>query len=385
MTSNRLLVIDDEPANSATIGRIARGCGYDVIITTDVDDCRSRIMSWKPTVIVLDLAMPEMDGIQLMEWLAKHECQAQILIVSGKGPEMLQQAEASGRTLGLNMTGSLPKPLRLETLRAVFSEIYDAAGLLSILDISKALTNQEILLMYQPQVELRSGAVVGFEALARWNHPQRGSIPPDTFIPMMEVDEIVNDFTTQIVKMALADMCLWEGADAFNVAINVSAVNCGSMVMPDIVQAQCASKDIACQRITIEVTETAAMAEACHVSACLERLHRLGIQLSIDDFGTGYSSLVKLHQLPFSEVKIDKSFVLDCVSNPQSSVLVQAMIDLAHKMKKRVVAEGVENRETMQQLREWGCDIAQGYFISRPMLPRDVLPWLQQYDSGRSA
>ena len=121
------------------------------------------------------------------------------------------------------------------------------------------------------------------------------------------------------------------------------------------------------------------MTEAGQVDACLARLHELGAQASIDDFGTGYSSLVKLNQLPFSELKIDRSFITDSDSNLQNGILVRAMIDLAHNLNKKVVAEGVESLETLHCLREWGCDFAQGYFIGTPMPPDEVIPWRRQY------
>lgn len=381
MASNRLLVIDDDPASSAIIGRIARGCGYDTIITTDTDDFRSRVLSWEPAVIVLDLSMPEMDGDQVMAWLAEQGCKAHILIVSGLELARMQEAEATGRSLGLTMAGVLQKSVHLEKIRDVFREIYDAAGVLSIEDISKALINREIRLVYQPQIDLKSGAVVGFEALARWNHPKRGPVPPATFIPLLEANEIMNDFTSQIVGMALDDMRLWNGATGVRVSINASMGNSGCTEIDEMVRSQCIDKGIDIQRITIEITERAAMTEASQVDACLARLHELGAQASIDDFGTGYSSLVKLHQLPFSELKIDRSFITDSDSNLQNGILARAMIDLAHNLNKKVVAEGVESLETLHCLREWGCDFAQGYFIGRPMPPDEVIPWLRQYAS----
>lgn len=383
MTSNRLLVIDDEPMSSAAIGRIARGSGFDAIITTDIDDFRTRVLSWNPTVLVLDLSMPEMDGSEVMIWLAKQGCKAQILIVSGHELEQLREAEATGRALGLNMAGVLQKPLRVDTLRSVFRRIYDAAGMLSAQDISNALTNREIRLVYQPQIDLKGRNVVGFEALARWDHPTRGPVSPVTFIPMMETHEVMNDFTCQIMQLALEDMRLWNGAMEARVAVNVSAANCGSVGIDEMLRTQCIEKGIDIRRITIEITETAAMAEESQIGACLGRLHDYGVQLSIDDFGTGYSSLLKLHQLPFTEIKIDRSFIKDCVINPQSTVLVQAMIDLAHNLHTKVVAEGVETKETMERLREWGCDMAQGYFIGKPMPPNEVIPWLRQQADHR--
>jgi EAL domain-containing protein (putative c-di-GMP-specific phosphodiesterase class I) len=379
VVSNRLLVIDDDPGSSAIIGRIARGCGYDAIITTDTDDFLSRVLSWEPSVIVLDLSMPEMDGDQLMAWLAKQGCKAHILIVSGLELARMQEAEATGRSLGLNMAGVLQKSLHVEKIRDILREIYDAAGVLSIEDISEALINREIRLVYQPQIDLKNGAVVGFEALARWNHPKRGPIPPATFIPLLEANEIMNEFTSQILGMALDDMRLWNGATAARVSINASTANCGCEGIDEMVRSQCIDKGIDIQRITIEITERAAMTEAGQVDACLARLHELGAQASIDDFGTGYSSLVKLNQLPFSELKIDRSFITDSDSNLQNGILVRAMIDLAHNLNKKVVAEGVESLETLHCLREWGCDFAQGYFIGRPMPPDEVILWLRQY------
>lgn len=384
VTSNRLLVVDDEPASSATIGRVARGCGFDTIITTDTEDFRSRIVAWKPTVIVTDLAMPEMDGLQLMAWLGKSGCKAQILIVSGQDMEVLRDAKAAGLALGLNIAGILQKPLRLEMLRTVFQEIYDSTGVLSVQEVSKALTNREFHLAYQPQVDLQNGNVVAFEALARWNHSKRGAIPPDAFIPLLESSDMMTDFTRQMVTMALDAMCILNCATDACIAMNVSAADFGSTGMDEMVREQCIARGFSINRITIEVTETAAMSAQGKVGECLERLHAFGAQLSIDDFGTGYSSLVKLHQLPFSELKIDKSFVQDCASNRESRILVRAMIDLAHSLRMKVVAEGVETKEVMERLREWGCDIAQGYFISRPMPLEGVRPWLERYASGTS-
>jgi EAL domain-containing protein (putative c-di-GMP-specific phosphodiesterase class I) len=323
--------------------------------------------------------MPEMNGVEVMEWLAQQGSQARILIVSGHSLDRLQEAESEGKSLGLNMAGVLQKPLRVEKLRAELRRIYDAAGLLSIQDISDALKNGEIRLAYQPQLNLKSGAIIGFEALARWNHPRRGSIAPDTFIPMLENSAVMHEFTSRILEIALTDMLGWKEAGNLSVAINVSAANCGSKGIDEMVRSQCAEKGIDIRRITVEITETAAMGGASEVSACLGRLHKYGAQLSVDDFGTGYSSLVKLHQLPVAELKIDRSFIQDCVSNLQKSVLVRAMIDLAHNLNKRVVAEGVEDKETLHWLRAWGCDAIQGYFIAKAMPPEEVEPWLKQF------
>jgi EAL domain-containing protein (putative c-di-GMP-specific phosphodiesterase class I) len=375
MASNRLLVIDDEPVSSATVGRIARGCGFDSIITTDVDDFRSRIMSWNPTVLVLDLAMPEMDGIELMHWLAQKNCEAHILIITGSDEAARKAAAELGKSLGLKMAGTMGKPLRVEKLRTVFKKVYSTADVLSVADCVDAMKEDQIRLVYQPLISLATGATIGFEALARWNHPTRGDISPSTFIPLLEGSEFINDFTFHIIGLALKDVETWGDNTSQRISLNLSGASCGAIY--DIVDAQCATGGVATDRIILEVTETAVMACDPHVIAGMANLHKLGVKLSIDDFGTGQSSLVKLSQLPFSELKIDKSFINACVDNRQSAILVRAMIELAHNLNMTVVAEGVETAAIMEKLREWECDQAQGYFISRPMPSNKVQPWLK--------
>ena len=382
MVSNRLLVIDDDAPSAALIGRIAQACGFDTIITTDADNFKARVLSWVPTVIVLDLSMPDMDGSQIMLWLAGQACAAQILIISGHDMDRLWEAQAAGSSVGLNMAGILQKPMRLDILRTVFREIYEDVRVLSVQDIREALENGEFRLAYQPQMNLASGSITGFEALARWDHPKRGQIPPSTFIPIIEGDEIMRPFTSRVLAMALHDMRNWNGVPDYRMAINVSGTSSGSIELDEMVRTLCFHSGIDIRRITIEVTETAAMTESDRFGATLSRLHDLGAQLSIDDFGTGYSSLVKLHRLPFTEVKIDRSFVTDCASNTDSRIMVRAMIDLAHNLNKTVVAEGVETLDTLHSLREWRCDVAQGYFIGWPMFPEKVGPWLQQHASS---
>ncbi len=379
MTSNRLLVIDDEPSICAAIGRIARQSGYDVISTTDTDDCRDRIISWNPSVIVLDLSMPEMNGIELLAWLAEHHSHGCVFIFSGGDPIRLREAETMGLSFGLKIAGSLPKPIPVATLRHSLEDIYDSAGILSAHDIRQALEKDEISLVYQPQIDLIDGSLFGFEALARWNHPRHGLLPPDRFIGIVEASHIVDRFTERVLEMALAEAARWHVIPDSRIAINVSAASCASKKLPNTVQKLCSRNAISSRRVTLEVTETAAMTDPLRTGDCLRHLQAVGVDLSIDDFGTAYSSLSKLQQLPFVEIKIDKSFVSNCLTEPKSGVLVRSMIELAHSLGKRAVAEGIEDAGTLNRLREWGCDIGQGYYIGKPMSPREITVWLQQH------
>jgi EAL domain-containing protein (putative c-di-GMP-specific phosphodiesterase class I) len=226
---------------------------------------------------------------------------------------------------------------------------------------------------------MRSGLVIGFEALARWDHRMYGSISPDIFIPDLEANEIMDDFTSHIVELAIEDLHTWNNNGNSRLSINVSAANFGAMEIDEIVREHCSNRNTDIQRLTIEVTESAAVANTVQVITCLDRLQKLGVQVSIDDFGTGYSSLTKLNAIPCSELKIDKSFIENCASDYQSGVLVRSMIDLGHNLQKRIVAEGVENEQTLRQLDAWNCDIAQGFLISKSIRPMDVRQWMDQY------
>jgi len=375
MPSNRLLIIDDEPNVAATIGKVARRCGYDTIITTESEDFLGRAHSWRPTVIVLDLSIPGMDGCELLVQLGKEACDAQILIISGHSRSEMEAAQRLGRMHGLTMAGTLQKPLRVDALRIVFETINNTAGIITRVDIQDALENNQFYVAYQPQINLQSMQMVGVEALARWIHPARGPVPPTTFIPLLEESGLIDEFTHKVVDITIPQLRLWrESGLELKLAINVSAKNFGSGNFDTYIDSRCAKYGIASDYITLELTESAAM-ERVGDSASLKRLAASGVSLSIDDFGTGYSSLVQLHRLPFSEIKIDRSFVLECMSDKECSVFVRAIIDLAHNLNMTSVAEGIESIEVMNHLANLGCDLAQGYAISRPLIAKELYQW----------
>jgi EAL domain-containing protein (putative c-di-GMP-specific phosphodiesterase class I) len=279
----------------------------------------------------------------------------------------------------------LQKPLRVAALRAAFRSIYDSSGALSTEDLNKGISNNEFRLEYQPQVDLKSGDVVGFEALARWDHPRMGAVSPARFIPVLETSDAIDEFTLHVIEKAVTDMRAWNGTIKARVAINLSAANFKNLDIHDIVRSKCNRRGVDINRITIEITESAAMAVSGTITKRLESLSALGAHVSIDDFGTGYSSIGSLHALPFSELKIDRSFVYDCVSDSDRGIVVQSMINLGHNLRKSVVAEGVETIDTMDRLRSWTCDIAQGFFISKPMPPESVEGWVESYSKNAAA
>ena len=213
----------------------------------------------------------------------------------------------------------------------------------------------------------------------RWDHPQRGLLLPDEFIPLAEHTGLIRPLTFFVLDEALHQLHLWQkiGID-LHMAINLSARHLQDEQLPGKIAASMQQWGIAAELLEFEITESAIMANPLRAMDTLTQLDAMGVGLSIDDFGTGYSSLVYLKQLPVDEIKIDKSFVIDMLENNEDMVIVRSTVDLAHNMGRRVVAEGVESEETLNTLIEMGCDMAQGYYISRPLTAAVLTRWLRE-------
>jgi diguanylate cyclase (GGDEF)-like protein len=233
---------------------------------------------------------------------------------------------------------------------------------------------------YQPKVDLRSGRVLGVEALARWSHPERGFISPDEFIPMAERTGLIADLTAHVLETALAQCADWraDGLD-LGVAVNLSPRVLHSAGFEKELVAVLARHAVPPAALTLEVTESSLMADVERTITLLQRLRGIGVHVSIDDLGTGYSSLAYLKRLPVDEIKLDKSFVLGMAHDPDDEAIVEAIVVVGHRLRMRVVAEGVEDEATYALLRGLGCDVAQGYFLSRPLPGAEILPWLGQW------
>lgn len=377
---DRLLVMDDEAEYAAFVRKVAEGCGYDAKTTDNPDEFNNLVKEWRPTHIVLDLAMPQADGVEVLRWLAGQACRARIMIMSGFDTRVLDAARRLGMERGLDIIGSLQKPIRAKDLRTLLEQSHSAEAEVTEETLEEALAAGEITPVYQPKVDLQSWQPVGFEALLRWQHGQRGPIPPDEFIPLAEANGQIDRLTEAVTARALVQVRQWHelGIDT-DLAINLSAHNLDDESLADRIELLCWATGANKERITFEVTETAAMADPVRGLDILTRLRIKGFRLSIDDFGTGYSSLVQLHRLPFSELKVDKSFVAECDRSPEARVIVKTMIDLAHNLGMSVVGEGVETEEIAQTLAELGCDIAQGYAIAKPMEAQHVPAWLSRW------
>jgi EAL domain-containing protein (putative c-di-GMP-specific phosphodiesterase class I) len=238
-----------------------------------------------------------------------------------------------------------------------------------------ALTNGEFELFYQPFVDLASGAIVGFEALLRWNHPQRGLVDPGQFIPLAEESGLIVPIGDWVLREALTEAATWP-AD-LTVAVNVSALQLrGGEILRQLIGAL-SSSGFDPARLELEITETVLIDNEAQTLRVLHRLRSLGVRIALDDFGTGYSSLNYLRSFPFDKIKIDRCFVTDLSDQSNdpgdSAAIVEAVLDLAGKLNMATIAEGVEDQSQLERLRAQGCQQVQGYLTGRPM-PADVLP-----------
>ncbi len=373
MTANRLLIVDDEPAIGAFVGRVAANVGYDIMAVSTPDKFLEHVRSWRPSHIMVDLQMPVVDGLALLSHLAAEKCTAHIILISGADRTVVEAARRVAIERGLDVTTTLGKPIRVAELTQALSEIKDADPWLTAAGLLTAVEHDAFFLCYQPKVWLHSGEVGGVEALIRWQHATLGTIPPLEFVPFAESSAVIDQLTHWVVRAACAQLTAWDAAGvSLDIAINLSARSLHEPRLADLLETQCRAAGVATARVTLELTETAAMQDAVQMMDVLTRLRLKGFKLAIDDFGTGYSSLVQLHRLPFSEIKIDRAFVTDCTSSDESRSIVRVVTDLARALGMRSVAEGVEDAEALDLLRALGCDEAQGYFISPPIAADEV-------------
>jgi diguanylate cyclase (GGDEF)-like protein len=257
---------------------------------------------------------------------------------------------------------------------------HDAGRLALIGELRRAMDETELVLYYQPKVDLATGKVKGVEALARWHHPERGLLSPDEFIPLAERSNLLRPMTLYLIDTALRQANAWRSKGLeISVAVNLSMQNMLDLRLPNDLARLLTSWRLPAGSLELEITESTIMADHRRATTILSRLSKMGVRLSIDDFGTGYSSLAYLQELPVDAIKIDKSFVMEMATDAGNATIVQSTIDLGHNLGLEVVAEGVETLEAYNTLARLGCDYAQGYFLSKPLSPQKMSVWLDVF------
>lgn len=250
-------------------------------------------------------------------------------------------------------------------------------------ELRRALDRDELVLHYQPQVSISTGYLVGAEALVRWHHPRQGLVYPDTFIPLAELTGIIGPLTLQVLNIALGQARAWAAAEQpLPVSVNLSARNLLDERLPGQVAELLAIHDVPARLLELEITESAIMSDPARSLRLLHHLADLGVRLSIDDFGAGYTSLGQLQNLPVTELKIDRSFIMS-MQDPHNAVIVRSVINLGHNFGLTLVAEGEETQCTLSVLRDFGCDVAQGYYVSRPLTADAFTAWRTHHTPAR--
>ncbi len=249
-------------------------------------------------------------------------------------------------------------------------------------DLRRAIAKGELSLHYQPKVDMATKQVRSLEALVRWNHPRHGAIPPGEFVPLAERAGSIILLTSWVLKSAQEQMQAWH-KDGFeiDVSVNLSAADLGDPELPELVRKRLSGGIPLASHLVLEITESAVMRETANAIRVMEELRHDGVRFSIDDFGTGYSSLAQLKRLPVDEIKIDKSFIVDLKRQTDDEVIVRSTIELGHSLGVKVVAEGVETADGWEMLRQMGCDLAQGYFISAPLPAAQIVNWVRALNS----
>lgn len=390
--AREIIIVDDDKQLANLLELMLEPLGFTCRLFFSVEDFYA--FPIKPEdIILLDLIMPDVDGVEVIRELAKRHCAANLILMSGYDRGVLLSVEKLAKAHALNVSASLCKPVEMEVLRKTIIDIaqqetptqthpsiqHSNQQTLTADELRVALIRDQIHLHYQPQVELSSHELTGVEALVRWQHPERGLIYPDQFISIAEQHKLMDELTARVIKLAIKQGQAWKDSGlSIQISINVSADNITSLALPERLTELLHDQEMDATLFMLEITETALMGELLTSLDILTRLRMKGFGLSIDDFGTGYSSLSQLHKVPFNELKIDKSFIMSMQKDEQSRSIVKTCIILGHELGMEVVAEGVESEEIIGLLKEYNCDIVQGYYIARPMSGEQLLTWLQQ-------
>jgi len=247
-------------------------------------------------------------------------------------------------------------------------------------DLDQGIRNNEFLLHYQPKVDLSTGFVSGAEVLSRWKHARHQSmLLPDTFIPLIEQNGLIQSLTQKVLFIVAENYQLWTPDPGFQIGVNLSAIHLQDPELPNFIEKLLAETTLPASALQLELTETAILQNPKRAKIVLSEICNMGVSLAIDDFGTGYSSLLHLKHLPLNEIKIDKSFVFNCVSNNNDAAIIKAMIRMAHDLGLVVTAEGVESQDVLNCLADMGCDKAQGYYFSTPLPFDEFKHWYESF------
>jgi EAL domain-containing protein (putative c-di-GMP-specific phosphodiesterase class I)/CheY-like chemotaxis protein len=384
----RFLVVEDQGFQRWIVGNLLEGLGAQYVFSaSDGREALELLASREPAIdiIVTDLDMPGMDGMEFIRHVSEAGYAASLILASSMERSLISSVEAMARAYGLNLLGAISKPVNAAKLEEAIRHHPDAGSTaaakppapeFSVAEIAAGLANGEFLPFFQPKVDVKTQVTRGAEAVARWRHPTLGIIRPESFIGIVEQNGLMEDLTRMMLKEAAGNCARWRraGLDA-TVSVNLSLTSLHDITLTDRVMALVDAEGLEPKHVIFEVTESAAVSDLGRTLENLSRLRMKGFGLSIDDYGTGYSSMERLARIPFTELKIDQSFVKNASTDKASRAMLESGLEMAQKLGIVAVAEGVESRADWDLVRSLRCPIVQGYFIARPMDAGEFLSW----------
>jgi EAL domain-containing protein (putative c-di-GMP-specific phosphodiesterase class I)/FixJ family two-component response regulator len=389
-----VLVVEDHAFQRQTLVQVLKTLGAKKILEADNGrpalDIIRRQTEEPVDLVICDIDMPDMDGLEFLRHIGQNHPKMSVAICSGKELPLLNAAHLMAREYGVRLLGVIQKPFTREAIGSLIERrhvtkaspkpkaepSHNAA--FSLDEVLHGLDNAQFEPHFQPKFSLHTGAIVGVEALARWNHPERGLVSPGLFIDLLEHHKKIDGLTFEMLSQSARASSRWQQQGMhLKVSVNLSLVSLTDFSLADTITRLVMDAGVDPQNMILEITETVAMTEVAPALENLARLRLRGFGLSVDDYGTGFSSLRQLTRVPFTELKIDKSFVTDCANVNSLAAIVKSSIDMAHKLGIESVAEGVESQAVLDKLRILGCDIVQGYFIAQPMPESQLLEFLR--------
>ena len=374
------LVVEDDGFQRRTVARMLRSLGASEV--REARDGKEGLASMlgpaQVDLVICDLDMPEMDGMEFLRHLGRANSAASVVISSAKDRSLAVSVEKMALAYGVRLLGLMEKPVTLAGLADMMARRGATVPHLKRLSIDDpsysrkeilhGVHNGQIVPFYQPKVALASGRVLGMEALARWHHPDHGLVAPGSFISVLELSGDIDELTLMILKDA-AGACfrMHECGLPLTVSVNLSLASLTDTTMAERITQVVRTVGLDPRFMIFEITETAAMTQIAPALENLARLRMRGFGLAVDDFGTGFATLEQLMRVPFTELKIDQTFVTGCAANAASGIIVESSVEMAHKLGIATVAEGVESLSDWNLVKAARCDVAQGYFVARPM------------------
>jgi EAL domain-containing protein (putative c-di-GMP-specific phosphodiesterase class I)/ActR/RegA family two-component response regulator len=389
-----VLLVDDSSTQRHAITTLCEELGVqDVVHASDGAEALMLLSNpeFAPSLMIVDLEMPIMDGVEMMQQLRQRGLRIPIIVASGHDGPLVRAVEGMARNLGLPVIAGLCKPLTREALSRAL-DCRDRAERLTpgspvqhlpdvdVAALAQAISAGEIVPHYQPKVDIQRGLLRGVEVLARWTDARSGPVPADRFIAAAEHNGLIFTLSLSVIDQAVAQAASWNARGLRLVlAVNVSPCLLSEPHVVEAISGLLEKHGVSPSQIVLEITESSVVSPDGPALGALARFRLRGFGLSIDDYGTGLSSMQQLARIPFTELKVDRSFVHCAHEQENLRVILESALTMAHRLRLVTVAEGVETVEDWRLLQQYGCQIGQGYLLARPMPADELLPWIKAH------